>query len=263
MISIHMFTTITMGILGLLFGSFSNVCVHRIPLGESVVSPGSRCPNCRSDIAWYDNIPVFSWLILGRKCRHCHQPIAWRYPMLELSMGMIWAAITWYYPLDIYSAWFLAQAIILVSILWILTLIDLETFLLPDILTLPGIVVGLLFSWKLGYFTDAVIGAVAGYSVFWLVARLFLVVTGRDGMGYGDFKLLAMLGAFMGWQALPFIILLSSFSGAIIGSITLILAKKGLQAEIPYGPYLAAAGVIWFFWGASILQWYQGVIAIA
>ena len=263
MISLHLFTTLTMGLLGLLFGSFANVCVHRIPLGESVVSPGSRCPNCRTEIAWYDNIPVISWLMLGRKCRHCHSPIAWRYPMLELSMGIIWAAITWYYPFDTYSIWFLAQAIILISLLWILTLIDLETFMLPDILTLPGIAVGLIFSWKLGYFADALIGATAGYAVFWLVARAFLIMTGREGMGYGDFKLLAMLGAFMGWQALPFIILLSSFTGAVIGSITLTLAKKGLQAEIPYGPYLAAAGVIWYFWGAFILHWYQGVIGIA
>jgi len=123
--------------------------------------------------------------------------------------------------------------------------------------------VGLLFAWQMGYMVDALIGAVAGYAVFWLVARLFLLATGREGMGQGDFKLLAMLGAFMGWQALPFIILLSSLTGAVIGSITLLWAKKGLSAEIPYGPYLALAGLVWFFAGQDILLWYQGMIGMA
>ena len=260
MIEFQTFITITFGVIGMLFGSFANVCVHRIPLGESVVSPGSRCPNCRTDIAWYDNIPVLSWLFLGRKCRHCHTPISWRYPLLELSMGLMWTAVAWAYPIADYSLLFIAQAIFLVSALWVLTLIDLETFLLPDVITLPGIVIGLIFSWFMGYFIDAVIGAIAGYSVFWLVAKGFLLVTGREGMGYGDFKLLAMLGAFMGWQSLPFIIMLSSISGAIIGSLSLLAAKKGMNAEIPFGPYLAVAGVTWYFWGRYILGWYLTLI---
>ncbi len=256
---IHLFSTLSFAILGLLFGSFANVCVHRIPRGESIVSPGSQCPNCHTAIAWYDNIPVLSWLYLGRKCRHCSHPIAWRYPLLELTMGLMWASIVWFYPVQSYDPIFLAQAISLVTLLWILTLIDLETFLLPNALTFPGIVLGLAFAAYFGFFLDSLIGAVAGYGIFWLVARLFLIFTGKEGMGQGDFKLLAMLGAFMGWQALPFIILLSSLTGAIIGSITLILSKKGMRAEIPYGPYLAAAGVIWFFWSAPILHWYQGI----
>ncbi len=258
----HLFSTLAVGIFGLLFGSFSNVCVHRIPLGQSVVSPGSRCPHCLTEIVWYDNIPIISWLLLGRKCRHCAKPIAWRYPMLELTMGLIWGTLAWFYPLEPYPSLFLTQAIVLVSMLWVLTLIDLETFLLPDVITLPGIAIGLLFAWQSGYMIDALIGAVAGYAAFWLVARAFLLVTGREGLGYGDFKLLAMLGAFMGWQALPFIVLLSSVTGTIIGSISLLIAKKGLQAEIPYGPYLAAAGVIWFFWSTFILDWYQGLIGL-
>lgn len=254
---IQFFFTFAFGVFGLLFGSFANVCVHRIPLGQSIVSPRSRCPQCLEEIAWYDNIPVFSWLILGRKCRHCSAPISIRYPLLELSMGLFWASIAWFYPPSPYPGVLLFQAITLVSILWILTLIDLETFLLPDAITLPGIVIGLVFAWQLDYLNDALIGTIAGYSIFWLVARLFLLTTGREGMGQGDFKLLAMLGAFMGWQALPFIIFLSSLTGAVIGSIALLLTKKGLRAEIPYGPYLAAAGIIWFFWSAHILHWYQ------
>ncbi len=178
-------------------------------------------------------------------------------------MGLIWATIAWFNPFTPYPSLFFIQAITLVSMLWILTLIDLETFLLPDVLTLPGIAVGLLFAWQFGYFVDALIGVISGYSLFWLIARAFFMVTGREGMGYGDFKLLAMLGAFMGWQALPFIVLLSSVTGAVIGSATLLMAKKGLQAEIPYGPYLAAAGVIWFFWGSEILHWYLSFISPA
>ena len=256
---LHLFSALSFAILGLLFGSFANVCVHRIPLDESIVSPGSQCPNCHISIAWYDNIPVLSWLLLGRKCRHCASPITWRYPFLELSMGVLWGVIAWYIPFD--SLYF-AQAILLVSLLWILTLIDLETFLLPNALTFPGIALGLLFAWQAGYILDAAIGTIAGYAIFWLVAKLFFLATKREGMGQGDFKLLAMLGAFMGWQALPFIIMLSSFTGAIIGSIALFLNKKGLRAEIPYGPYLAAAGVIWFFWSSHILAWYQHYLGL-
>ncbi|MDQ6989396.1 MAG: A24 family peptidase [Mariprofundaceae bacterium] len=259
---LQLFYTLSFGLIGLLFGSFANVCVHRIPLGESVVSPASHCPNCKQNIAWYDNIPVLSWLLLGRKCRFCALPIVWRYPFLELCMGLTWATLAWCYPPTPYPSLFLMQALLLVSLLWVLTLIDLETFLLPDALTFPGIVLGLLFAWQSGYVLDALIGAVAGYAVFWLVAWLFWRVTGREGMGQGDFKLLAMLGAFMGWQALPFVVLLSSVTGVVIGSIGLLLAKRGLRAEIPYGPYLAAAGLIWFFWGEPILWWYQGWIGL-
>jgi leader peptidase (prepilin peptidase)/N-methyltransferase len=178
--------------------------------------------------------------------------------MLELSMGIIWGLIAWFYPINTI---FFAQAIVLVSLLWILTLIDLETFLLPNALTFPGIAIGLILAWLDGYIVDSIIGVVVGYGLFWLVARLFLAATGREGMGQGDFKLLAMLGAFMGWQAVPFIVLLSSVSGSVIGSISLLLAKKGMQSEIPYGPYLAVAGVVWFFWSHPILVWYQGLLS--
>ncbi|MDT8376154.1 MAG: prepilin peptidase [Mariprofundaceae bacterium] len=250
------FLVFASGLFGLLFGSFSNVCVHRLPLRISIVSPRSRCPVCEHEIAWYDNIPLVSWLLLGGKCRNCRAPIAIRYPLLELLMGLSWAGLAWKF------GWspVLIQALVLISLLWILTLIDLETGLLPDVLTFPGIAAGLLFSFWLGYFTDAVIGALAGYSLFWLVAKAFLLCTGREGMGYGDFKLLAMLGAFMGWQALPFVIFASSLVGAVAGTAFILLTRKQMRAEIPFGPYLAAAGAVWFLWGGEILQWYAGLI---
>ena len=250
------FLVLASGLFGLLFGSFANVCVHRIPLRISIVSPRSRCPVCEHEIAWYDNIPLVSWLMLSGKCRNCRAPISIRYPLLELLMGLSWAGLAWKF------GWspVLIQALVMISLLWILTLIDLETGLLPNLLTFPGIAAGLLFSFWAGHLQDAIIGVVVGYGAFWLVARLFLLFTGREGMGYGDFKLLAMLGAFMGWQALPFVIFASSLVGAVVGSVFILLARRKMRAEIPYGPYLAAAGVVWFLWGGGILQWYAGLI---
>jgi len=167
-VDIANFVVLMSGIVGLMFGSFSNVCVYRIPRGESVAFPGSHCPNCKHDIAWYDNIPLFSWLWLKAKCRHCTQPISARYPFLELLMGVSWAYLAWHFGPTIW----LLHAIVLISFLWILSLIDLETGFLPNALTFPGIAVGLLLAWWLGFFVDAVIGAVVGYGAFWLLAKL-------------------------------------------------------------------------------------------
>jgi len=244
-----------LGVLGLMLGSFANVCVHRIPRGQSIVFPGSHCPNCDHAIALYDNIPLLSWLVLRGKCRHCNTAIAWRYPLMELVMGLCWAGLALHYGIRAE----LIVALVLFFLLWVLSVIDLETYLLPNALTYPGIVLGLLFSYWLGGLAAgqaALIGAMAGYAVFWLVARIFLWLTSREGMGGGDFKLLAMLGAFMGWQALPFIILASSVVGSVVGLAFLIMARRGIRTEIPFGPYLAMAGMIWFVWGSAILAWY-------
>ncbi|ATX82638.1 type 4 prepilin peptidase 1 Aspartic peptidase, MEROPS family A24A [Mariprofundus ferrinatatus] len=250
---------LAVGILGLIFGSFANVCVHRIPRRESIAFPASHCPACKHPIAFRDNVPLVSWILLKGRCRHCHEPISWRYPLLEAIMGLSFAGLAWLYgPTPI-----LLMALSLFFLLWILTLIDLETWLLPNALTFPGIALGLAFSWWFGYLQEALIGAVAGYWIFWLVARIFLLVTGREGMGYGDFKLLAMLGAFMGWQALPFIILASSVAGVVVGSIFLLLSRRGMRAEIPFGPYLAVAGMLWFVAGGEIVAWYTGLLGVS
>jgi len=250
--SITILLIIAATIIGLIVGSFANVCVYRIPRRESIAFPGSHCPHCNHAIAAYDNVPVFSWLILAGHCRHCHAPITWRYPLLELLMGISWGLLAWHFGATAQ----LITALCLFFLLWILSFIDLETGLLPNALTYPGIALGIALSWWNGHGSDGLIGAIAGYGIFWLVAKLFLWLTGREGMGYGDFKLLAMLGAFMGWQALPFIILTSSVLGTIIGMVFLYLARKGLRAEIPFGPYLAMAGMIWFVWSHDILDWY-------
>lgn len=244
-----LFIVLACGLLGLLFGSFANVLVHRLPRGESIVFPGSHCPHCDHAIAWYDNIPLLSWLLLRGRCRHCSAPVAARYPLAEAGLGLLWAMLAWHYQLNPE----LGIALVLSFLLWVLSWIDLETGLLLDVLTKPGIVLGLLLSALNGHAMDAAIGAVAGYAIFWLVARLFHLVTGREGMGQGDFKLLAMLGAFLGWQALPFVIFLSSFVGAVVGSLYLLATRNSMRAEIPFGPYLAAAGLIWLVWGDVLL----------
>ncbi|HXH64085.1 MAG TPA: prepilin peptidase [Mariprofundaceae bacterium] len=243
------------GLFGLLVGSFANVCVHRIPRHESISFPGSHCPACAHAIAWYDNVPLLSYLLLGGRCRHCGTHIAWRYPVLEGLMGASWAALAWHFGPTLA----LPMALVLVTLLWILTLIDLETGLLPDALTLPGIGVGLGFSFWLGDPVASLIGAVAGYGIFWLVARVFVLVTGREGLGYGDFKLLAMLGAFFGWKSLPFIVFTSSLAGAVVGGLYLWLGRRGMRVAVPYGPFLAAGGVAWLLWGQDSLRWYLGM----
>ncbi|MDQ6963390.1 MAG: prepilin peptidase [Mariprofundales bacterium] len=245
-------------LLGLIIGSFANVCVYRIPRGESVALPGSHCPRCHHEVAWYDNIPLLSWIILRGACRNCHGTISWRYPALEALVGISWGGLAWYIGSP---SLLLGEGLLLFTILWILTWIDIETMLLPDILTLPGIIVGIGLSsfdgsFLHGHWLDALIGSAAGYLFFWGVARIFLLATGREGMGYGDFKLLAMLGAFMGWQSLLFIIFTSSIIGAVAGSLSLLMARKDISAQIPFGPYLAVAGMIWFLWHRPLLEGY-------
>ncbi|MBL1352572.1 MAG: prepilin peptidase [Zetaproteobacteria bacterium] len=253
---VQTFVILMSGMVGLMVGSFSNVCVYRIPRGESVAFPGSHCPNCNHDIAWYDNIPLFSWLILQGKCRHCQLAISARYPFLEVLMGLSWAFLAWKFG----PSPMLLEAIVLVSLLWILSLIDYETGYLPDVLTLPGVFIGVAFAWWVGDIQSSLWGAVVGYGAFWLVAKLFFLVTKKEGMGAGDFKLLAMLGAFMGWQALPFIVFVSSLVGAVVGFAYLKLSKQGRDTEIPFGPYLAMAGMLWFLWGHEILSSYRSLL---
>lgn len=249
--SVTLFLVLACGLLGLLFGSFANVLVHRLPRGESIVFPGSHCPHCDHAIAWYDNIPLISWLLLRGSCRHCKAPVALRYPLAEAGLGILWALLAWRFQLSAE----LGTALVLSFLLWVLAWIDLETGLLLDVLTKPGIAIGLSLSALAGHALDAVVGALAGYAVFWLVARIFLLLTGREGMGQGDFKLLAMLGAFLGWQALPFVIFLSSLVGAVVGSLYLLLTRNSMRAQIPYGPYLAAAGMVWVVWGDVLSRW--------
>ncbi len=272
------------GLLGLIVGSFLNVVIYRLPVmlerewreqcaeflqtpeqkpddpPFNLVWPGSRCPHCGHVIGPLENIPVLSYLFLRGKCLECKQGISLRYPLVELTSGVLAAFVAWHFGFG----WAAVGAILLTWSLIALTGIDFDKQLLPDNITLPFLWLGLLFN-LFGVYTDlpsAVLGAVAGYMSLWLIYQAFRLLTGKEGMGYGDFKLFALLGAWMGWQMLPLIILLSSVVGAVVG-ITLMIARgHDHNVPIPFGPYLAAAGWIALIWGEPImrayLQWTPG-----
>lgn len=265
--------------LGLVVGSFLNVVILRLPrmmearwrrdcceLLEqepeqedeplSLSSPNSHCPACKAPIRPWQNIPVISYLLLRGKCANCGIRIPLRYPAVELASGLLTMAL----GLHFVPSAALLGAMLLTWALIALTVIDIDHQLLPDDITLPLLWLGLLFNlW--GTYTgigDAVIGAMAGYVSLWSVYWAFKLLTGKEGMGYGDFKLLAALGAWLGWQALPMIILLSSLVGAVCGIALMVLKSRGREVPIPFGPYLAAAGWIALLWGDAILRSYLG-----
>ena len=264
------------GLFGLLFGSFLNVVIHRLPKmmendwqcqcaelrGEeapaqeplSLALPRSRCPSCGHSITALENIPVISWLVLRGKCSACKAPISFRYPFVEALTSLL-AALT---AAHFGFGWAAAGSILLICGLIVLTFIDFDTQLLPDSITLPLLWAGLLFN-LFGTYTDiqsAIIGAMVGYLSLWSVYWGFKLCTGKEGMGFGDFKLLAALGAWLGWQILPLIILLSSLVGAVVGIGLILLAKHGRDVPIPFGPYLASAGLLAVFWGKELTQLY-------
>jgi leader peptidase (prepilin peptidase)/N-methyltransferase len=262
------------GLLGAVVGSFLNVVAYRLPLildrqwrlechdllspdtpspefpaPISLARPRSACPHCSNAIPANDNIPILSFLLLGGRCRHCRTPIPWHYPAVEMLTCLLTAYATWHFGWTIQTpaAWFMAWALIA------LALIDFKTMLLPDNITQPLLWAGLLSSlWQLRVPPEAaIIGAAAGYLSLWFIFHLFRLITGKEGMGYGDFKLFAALGAWLGWVALPFIILLAAAVGTIVG-LALLVRNRGESQPLPFGPYLSAAGLIYLFWGPGI-----------
>ena len=263
-------------LLGLLVGSFLNVVVHRLPKmmdaewqaqcaelrGEPLPAaprfnlwqPRSACPACGHAIAAFENVPLLSWLWLRGRCVACKTPISARYPLVELLTALLSAAVAWKWGLTVQTA----GALLLVWMLVALAFIDLDTTLLPDSLTLPLLWAGLLINLG-GHFAslpDAVAGAAAGYLVLWSVYWLFKLVTGKEGMGYGDFKLLAAIGAWLGWQLLPVTLLLASVVGAVVGITMIVAVKHDRRVPIPFGPYLAGGGLVALFFGADLTQAY-------
>ena len=245
-------------VFGLILGSFLNVCIHRIPLKESIVHPPSSCPQCGHKIRFYDNIPVISYIILLGRCRRCKAPISPRYPIVEIITGLLSTALFIRYGLDYRYFIFLGFSASLV----IISFIDLQYKIIPDVISLPGVIIGLAFSVIFDHISwlESMIGVLAGGGSLFLVAVVFEKLTGREGMGGGDVKLLAMIGAWMGWRALPFIILISSLTGTIIGGGSLLLASRGLQTKIPFGPFLVLGTLIYFFFGDELLFWYSRIL---
>jgi len=241
--------------LGLIVGSFLNVCIYRIPREQSIVYPPSNCPACGRPIRFYDNIPVLSYIILLGKCRTCANPIPIRYPIVELITGLLSMALFMTFgPTPQYPLFFLFCAALLV-----ISFIDLEHQIIPDVISLPGILLGFAFS-VLGLnglgWLDSLIGMVGGGGFLFVVAILFERLTHKEGMGGGDVKLLAMMGAWMGWRALPFIILISSFAGTVIGGGSLLISGRSYRTKIPFGPFLALAALIYLFFGTEFVSWY-------
>lgn len=268
------------GLLGTLVGSFLNVVIHRLPKmmehdwqrqcaelrneeipsqqALTLATPRSRCPHCGHPISALENIPIASWLYLGGKCSDCKAPISPIYPFVEALSGLLSAGAASYFGYGTV----LAGALLLIWALTALTFIDAETQLLPDSITQPLLWTGLSFN-LFGTFTDlpsAVVGAMLGYLSLWSVYWAFKLFTGKEGMGYGDFKLLAALGAWLGWQMLPLILLLSSLVGAIVGIVLIVLTRRGRQVPMPFGPYLATAGMIALLWGKELTQMYLHLI---
>jgi leader peptidase (prepilin peptidase)/N-methyltransferase len=220
----------------------------------SLISPASHCPHCGHRIRAYENVPVISWLLLRGKCSCCGARISARYPLVELATALLSALVAWHFGFG----WQAGAALLLTWALVALSLIDYDQQLLPDSITLPFLWLGLVLS-LVPVFADtrsALIGTVAGYLSLWMVYQVFKLVTGKEGMGYGDFKLLALFGAWLGWQALPGVILLSSLVGALVGGILIGIKGRDRQQPIPFGPYLAAAGWISLLWGEQLKQAY-------
>ncbi|MBE2886827.1 prepilin peptidase [Geobacter anodireducens] len=244
-------------VLGAVVGSFLNVCIYRLPTGESVVFPPSRCTSCGTRIRPWDNIPLLSWLILRGSCRACGAKISARYPLVELINGLLCLALFLKFgPTLTFAALF-----VFCSALVAITFIDLDHQIIPDVISLPGIVLGFALSFVLPWlgWLNSLIGIVAGGGSLLLVAWLYERLTGKEGMGGGDIKLLAMMGAFLGWRAVPFIIFASSLVGSIIGLTVMMLQKKDSKLAIPFGPFLALGALLYIFFGKAIILWYLSI----
>ena len=274
-------------VIGLMVGSFLNVVIHRLPKmlergwlqqcadlnGKTtenappynlprynLLVPRSTCPHCGHKIGALENIPLISYLLLRGKCRGCGAAISARYPIVEALSGVLSAYAAWHFGFGLAAL----AALLFIWALLALTFIDADTQLLPDDITLPLLWLGLLFNLS-GTFADlhsAVVGAIVGYLTLWAVYWLFKLATGKDGMGYGDFKLLAAIGAWLGWQMLPLVILLSSLVGAVVGITLIVAARHGRNIPIPFGPYLAGGGLIALFWGQPLTQGYLQLLAM-
>jgi len=239
---------------GAVVGSFLNVCIYRIPRAESIVFPASHCPECDNKIRAFDNIPVISYLVLRGKCRSCGTRISWQYPAVEMLSALLTLGLFFKFHL---SLTFFVLYVFCMALV-VITFIDLEHQIIPDSISLPGIVVGFASSFFLPWlgWQNSLIGIVAGGGSLLLVAYGYQLLTKKEGMGGGDIKLLAMMGAFLGWRSIPFIIFSSSLFGSVVGVSLMLARKKDSQLPIPFGPFLAFGAVLFIFYGRQLIHWY-------
>ncbi len=239
---------------GSILGSFINVCIYRLPRGESIVYPGSHCPTCQTNIRFYQNIPILSFLFLGGRCGVCRVKISWQYPAVEALHGFAFLFILSQFGPTLEA---LIYAFFFASLVAV-TFIDLSHRIVPDLITLPGMVIGVVCASTIlpPGFISSVIGLFVGGGIFYLVAVLSLVILKKEGMGGGDIKLIAMIGAFLGWQHMLLTIFLAATSGSIIGILLILIQGRDRAEPIPFGPFLALGALIALFWGSPILNWY-------
>jgi leader peptidase (prepilin peptidase)/N-methyltransferase len=238
---------------GLAFGSFLNVCIYRLPRGQSLWSPPSRCPKCDERLRWYDNIPILSWVMLGGRCRRCRAPISVQYPIVELVTAMVFAAVTAVTP----AGPLLASRLVFVCLLVVLFGIDLQHQILPNVITLPGVLAGLIFS-AIGPpgLASAAIGVLVGAGVLYGIAAAYYVVRREEGLGMGDVKMLAMVGAFLGWKAVLVTLVLGSLTGALVGVALIAVSRGSMRLALPFGAFLAPAALAAMLVGEPLIAWY-------
>lgn len=250
-------TLVLAAVLGLAVGSFLNVCIYRMPRGESLLYPGSRCPGCGAALRWYDNIPVVSWVWLGGKCGQCQAPISPQYPIVEAVTAALIVAVVLVTP----PGPLLASRLVFACSLVVLFGIDLKHQILPNVITLPGIGVGFLFSlFGPPGWAQSLAGMVLGAGLLYGTAAAYYMVRREEGLGMGDVKMLAMIGAFLGWQAVLLTLILASFAGAVLGIGMMATARGNLRYALPFGTFLAIGALIAMFAGDSIIAWYLGFL---
>jgi leader peptidase (prepilin peptidase) / N-methyltransferase len=243
-------------IFGAIVGSFLNVVILRLPEDNgSVVFPPSHCPRCRTPLSWSENIPLISYIFLRGRCGHCHTPISLQYPVVELLMSVLTASLVYRFGLTVTAAGFFLFCAALIVIIWI----DFHHQIIPDVISLPGIGIGLVFSFFSTFINwqDSLIGLLVGGGILYAIALFYLLLRKQEGMGGGDIKLLAMIGAFLGWQSLPFVIFMSSITGSVVGLLAMIQQKKGGNTRIPFGPFLSTSGLVYLFFRNDIFHLFQ------
>lgn len=241
-------------LVGLCVGSFLNVCIFRIPEGRSIVSPPSACPGCGTSIKWYDNIPLISYIVLRGRCRNCRTAVSLRYPTVELLTGLF-ALVVW---IQFGMNWQSLIYFLFIAALLVITFIDIDHQIIPNEISLPGIPIGFALCFLNPDLTwlEALIGILIGGGSLYAVIWIYYLVTGRQGMGFGDVKLLAMIGAFTGWRGVLFTIMASSFIGTVVGLAEMMRTRQGMKLAIPFGPFLAIGAVLYLFFGPQVIDWY-------
>jgi len=243
-------------ILGAVIGSFLNVCIYRIPMEESVIYPSSHCPECGEKIKWYDNIPIISYLILRGKCRNCGKKISVQYPLIELLTGILTAGVIWKYGISFVSLYFL----ILTYVLVVVSTIDLKTMLVPEKFCYFAMVAGILLSPFIPVISlkDSILGASFGAGIILFIIETYYIFTGKEGMGYGDASIMAIIGAFLGWEKVLLTIFFASLIGSVVGIALMVLKGKNAKFALPFGPFLSIGAYITILFGNEIIKWYLG-----